>query len=78
MFKNLKNIKMSYAGHIMINTSGHYDTLLTTIKGRLRRIWVDVLRNWTEIKRSAGRRNLHGTFATQAVDATLNALKANF
>ena len=43
--------------------SGHYDTLLTTIEGRLepvggkrgrgrpRRIWVDDLRDWTGSKR---------------------------
>ena len=35
MSTNLKNRKSSYAGHIMRNTSGHYDTLLTTIEGRL-------------------------------------------
>ena len=35
MLNNLKNRKLSYAGHIMINTSGRYDTLLTTIEGRL-------------------------------------------
>ena len=35
MLNTLKNIKLSYAGHIMRNTSGHYDTLLTTIEGRL-------------------------------------------
>ena len=31
MLNNLKNRKVSYAGHIMRNTSEHYDTLLTTI-----------------------------------------------
>ena len=35
MLNTLKNIKLSYAGHIMRNTSGHYDTLLTTLEGRL-------------------------------------------
>ena len=37
MLNTLKNRKLSYAGHIMRNTSGHchYDTLLTTIEGRL-------------------------------------------
>ena len=34
MLNTLKNIKFSYAGHIMRNTSGHYDTLLTIIEGR--------------------------------------------
>ena len=63
----------------MKNTSGHYDTLLTTIEGRRdgkqgrgrpRRTWVDDLRDWTgsnrydQIKREAERRDLHGTFAT--------------
>ena len=77
----LKNRKMSYAGRIMRNTSGHYDTLLTTIEGRLdgkrgrgrpRQTWVDDLRDWTgskrfdQIKRAAERRNLHGTFATHS------------
>ena len=56
MLNTLKNRKLSYAGHIMRNTSGHYDTLLTTIEGRLngkrgrgtpRRTWVDDLRDWT-------------------------------
>ena len=31
---NLKIRKMSYAGHIMGYTSGHYDTLLRTIEGK--------------------------------------------
>ena len=35
MINNLKNRKLSYAGHIMRNTSGNYDTLLRTIEGRL-------------------------------------------
>ena len=35
MLNNLKNRKLSYAGHIMRNTSGLYDTLLITIEGRL-------------------------------------------
>ena len=30
---NLKNRKMSYAGHIMRKTSGHCDTLPRTIDG---------------------------------------------
>ena len=56
MLNNLKNRKLSYAGHIMRNTSGHYDTQLTTIEGRLegkrgrgrpRRTWVDDIREWT-------------------------------
>ena len=34
MINNLKYQIMSYAGHIMRNTSGHYDTLLRTIDGR--------------------------------------------
>ena len=65
----------------MRNTSGHYDTLLTTIEGRLegkrergrpRRTWVDDIREWTgsksydQIKRAAENRNLHGTFATHS------------
>ena len=33
MLNNLKNRKLSYAGHIMRNTSGHYDTLMTTMEG---------------------------------------------
>ena len=55
-----------------------FDTLLTTIEGRLegnrgrgrpRRTWVDDLRDWTgskryePIKRAAERRDLHGAFA---------------
>ncbi len=78
---NLKNRKLSCAGHIMRNTSGHYDTLLTTIEGRLEgkrgrgrpiRTWVDDIREWTgskrhdQIKRAAENRNLHGTFATHS------------
>ena len=79
---NVKNRKMSYAGHITRNTSGHlYDTLLRTIEGRLegkrgrgrpRRTWVDDPRDWTgskrydQIKRAAERRDLHGTFATHS------------
>ena len=35
MLNTLKDRKLSYAGHIMRNTSGYYDTLLTTIEGRL-------------------------------------------
>ena len=78
---NLKNRNVSYAGHIMRNTSGHYDILLTTIEGRREgkrgrgrptRTWVDDLRDWTgskrydQIKRAAERRDLHGTFATHS------------
>ena len=81
MLNNLKHRKLSYAGHIMRNTSGHYDALLTTIEGRLegkrgrgrpRRRWVDDIREWTglkrfdQIERAAERRNLHGTFATHS------------
>ena len=73
--------KMSCAGHVMRNTSGHYDTLLRTIEGRRegkrgrgrpRQTWVDDLRDWTgsrrydQIKRAAERRNLHGIFATHS------------
>ena len=39
MLNTLKNRKLSYAGHIMRNTSGHNDTLLTTIEGRLNGIF---------------------------------------
>ena len=64
----------------MRNTSGHYDTLLTTLEGRMegkrgrgrpRQTWVDDIIEWTgskrydQIKRAAENRNLHGTFATQ-------------
>ena len=81
LMNNLKNRKMSYAGHIMRNTSGHYDTLLTTLEGRLegkrgrgrpRRTWVDDIRDWTgsksynQIKRAEEKRDLHGTFATHS------------
>ena len=81
LISNLKNSNMSYAGYIMRNTSGHYDTLLRTIEGRLegkrgrgrpRRTWVDDLRDWTgtkqydQIKKAAGKRDLHGTFATHS------------
>ena len=81
MLNNMKNRKLSYPGHIMRNTSGHYDTLLTTIEGRLegkrgrgrpRRTWVDDIREWTgskrydQIKRAAENRNLHGTFTTHS------------
>ena len=60
MLNNLKNTKLSHAGHITRNTSGHYDTLLTTIDGRLeckrgrvrpRRTWVDDIREWSGSKR---------------------------
>ena len=81
MLNTLKNRKLSYAGHIMRNTSGHYDTLLTTIEGRLngkrgrgrpRRTWVDDIRDWTgskryeQIKRAAETRRLHGKCATHS------------
>ena len=81
MLNTLKNRKLSYAGHIMRNTSGHYDTLLTTIEGRLngkrgrgrpRRTWVDDLIDWTgskryeQIKKAAETRRLHGQFATHS------------
>ena len=60
MLNNLENRKLPTAGHIMRNTSGHYDTLLTTIEGRLkgkrgrgrpRRTRVDNIRDWTGSKR---------------------------
>ena len=62
MLNNLNNRKLTYAGHIMRNTSGPYDTLLTTIEGRLegkrgrgrpRRTWVDdnIIIDWTGSKR---------------------------
>ena len=35
MINNMKNINMTYAGHIMRNTSEHNDTLLRTLGGRL-------------------------------------------
>ena len=34
MINILKTRKMFYAGYILRNTSGHYDTLLGTIEGR--------------------------------------------
>ena len=78
MIDSLKRRKLSYAGHIMRNTSGHYDTLLRTIEGRLdgnrgrgrpRRTWVDDIREWTGLKRyerAVERRNLQWTFATHS------------
>ncbi len=81
MFNNLKHRKLSYAGHIMRDTLGHCDTLLTTIEGRRegkrgrgtpRQTWVDDIRDWAgsirfdQIKRAAENRNLHGTFATHS------------
>ena len=75
------NSMLGYILNITRNTSGHYDTLLTTIEGRLegkrgrgrpRRTWVDDIREWTgskrydEIKRAAENRNLQGTFATHS------------
>ena len=80
------NDLMYYAGHIMRNTSGHYDTLLSKRKrrrqgkrgsGRPRRTWVDDLRDWTgskrydQIKRAAQMRDLEHLQPT-AVDATMN------
>ena len=56
----MENRNLSYAGHIMRNTSRHYDTLLRTIEGRREdkrgrgrstRTWVDDLRDWTGLKR---------------------------
>ena len=81
MLNTLTNRKLSYGVHIMRNTSGHYDSLLTTIEGRLngkrgrgrpRRTWVDDLKDWTgskryeKIKRAAETRRLHGKFATHS------------
>ena len=82
MINNLKTRNIYFAGHIMRNTSAHFDTLLITIRGRLegkrgrgrpRRTWVDDLRDRTgskrydQIQRGAERRNyLHGTFATHS------------
>ena len=75
MLNNLKT------GHIMRDTSGHCQTLLTTRdgilegkpgRGRSKRAWVDDLRDWTgskrynQIKREAKRGNLYGTFATHS------------
>ena len=78
MFKKIR--KLSYAGHIIRNTPGHYATLLTTIEGRLegkrgrgrpRRTWVDDIREWSssrydQIKRAGEHRSLHRTFATHS------------
>ena len=54
MFNNLKNRKLSYAGHTMRITSGHYDTLLATIEGRREgrpiRTWVDVHNGYLAIQ----------------------------
>ena len=63
----------------MRNTSGHYDTLLRTIEGRLegkrgrgrpRRTWVDDLRDWTGSKRydqiKTENRDVHVTFASHS------------
>ena len=81
MLNTLTNRNMFHAGHIMRNTSGHYDTLLTTIEGRLndirgrgrpRQTWVVDLRDWTgskryeQIQRAAETRHLHGIFATDS------------
>ena len=60
LINSLKNRQLSYAGHIMRNTSGHFETLLSTIEGRREgkrgrgrpsRTWVDALREWTGSKR---------------------------
>ena len=87
MLNNLINRKLSYAGHIMRNTSGHYDTLMTTIEGRLegkrgrrrpRRTWVDDIREWTgskryeQLKRAAEIETYMGHLQPTAVDATSN------
>ena len=71
---NLKTRNMSYAGHIMTDLSGHYDTLLRVIEGRLEgklgrgrptRTWVDDLKDWTgskrydQIQRAAEKRDVH-------------------
>ena len=79
MLNNLNNRKLPDSGYVMRITSGHYDTLLTTIVGRLEgqrgrgrptQRPVDDLRTWTgskrygQIKRGADRRNVLGTFAT--------------
>ena len=73
----------------MRNTSGHYDTLLRTIEGRLegnrgrgrpRRTWVDDLRDWTGTKRydpikEQLKRETHmGHLQPTTVDATMNEL----
>ena len=72
-------------GHVSV--SGHYDTLLTTIEGRLegkrgrgrpRRTWVDGIREWTGSKRCDQVRELQkietymGHLQPTAVDATSN------
>ena len=54
-----ENRKLSDAGHVMRNTSGHYDDLLTTIvglegkrgRGIPARTWVGDLTYWTGSKR---------------------------
>ena len=72
----------------MRNTSGHYNTLLTTIEGRLegkrgrgrpRRTWVDDLRGWTgskrygQIKKAAEKRATYKWhLQPTAVDSTMN------
>ena len=56
---NLKTRELSYAGHIMRNISGHYDTLLRAIEGRLHgkrgrgrpiRTWFDDIIYWSGSK----------------------------
>ena len=82
MLNNLNNRKLSYVGHVMRNTSGQYDTLLTTIEGRLDgkrgrgrpiRTWVDDLRDWTGSKRynQLKGETYIGHLQHTAVDATL-------
>ena len=74
----------------MRNTSGHYDTLLTTIEGRLegkrgrgrpRRTWVDDIRYCTgskrydQIKRAVEKRNLRGKIATHSSAEYMDAIE---
>ena len=77
MVNHLKNRNMPYVGHIMINTSGYYSTLMRTIEKQTRKMetrtnMVDDLRDWTGtkqynlIKRGAEKRNLYGTLATHS------------
>ena len=62
MVTNFKPRNMSYAGHMIRNTSGenYYANLLRTMEGRLedkrgkwrsRRTWFDDMRDWTGSKR---------------------------
>ena len=84
---NLKNRKLSSGGHIMRNTSGHYDTLLTTIEGILEdkrgRTWVDDLKDgngskrYDPIKRAVQKPGAYMEhLQPTAVDETLNELTA--